>query len=259
MRSSLFFTLYFVFLCTSTSQADAWRFLPGDCFFRSSLTHELGTKIGQSRDDEVITLHYDAPPPASYVHGFSTLEIDGMSRRQKDNLVLLYKKLRRSTPPIFEITESDSGESRRELNGMALMVYNKSFDWQISRIGLRDNEDWADDGRSFGVLRPYVNYPYIETLTTSTVIEDWHGSKQVPPLNAKLPIVSGKSRQDLQFAPVKIKSDETQLIIVESDQFEDVRARNRDARSFYIIHGTNVNKVSNFDGHWESSEFTLDK
>ncbi|MBS0205277.1 MAG: hypothetical protein JSS49_20430 [Planctomycetes bacterium] len=259
MRSSLPLALCIVLLYGSAIKADVWRFLPGDSFFRSSLTHALATTLRQLGDDESLALRYDAPPPATYVRGFSTLEIDGMPRRQRHNLVRLYEQVRRSTPPIFEITTGDNGEVRRELNGMALFVYNASFDCTEHRIGFRYNEDWADDGRSFGVLRPYVNYPYIDTQTASNVIEDWHGSKLVPPLNATIPTVQGKSRQELQFVPVKTKCADIQLIIVESDQVEDLRARSQDARQFYILRNAMVTRFAYIDSHWEPTDITFDE
>jgi len=228
------------------AKGEFWRFLPGDAFFLSELTQELVTAMERDADGTVKLLYNPRRGP-DLCSGYGTLEINGVSLKQRQLLAAVYRRVRKQQRPVFEITTTDSGEVRRELNGMALLIYNKTFDSRDYNIGLRYNENWVEDERNFGV--PIVSYPELERPPPPYIVEDWCNSKLVPALKAVLPVGRGKFPHELQFTPVTVESRGVKFVVVMDDLLEDLRM-NKMYAWCYVLEDDKVTRLEHDPDGW---------
>lgn len=234
-------TLFVGIAIAEEANAQVWRFLPSDAYFHGSLTRELIKSFDDVKDEVTVTLKYNVPA-GSHAHGYNTLEIESVSKLRRKRLSEIYEDLRTRQPAIYEITETEDGEKRRELNGMDLLVYNKSFDWKSYRVGLRYNERWAADGSHLYLQRDFVSYPVSVDPLPNYVIEDWRNSDLVDPLNLKLPSFPGRSARELQYTAATIASNQIQMIVVPHGQLEWVRSKGGPS-GYFVVEDEKVLKV----------------
>lgn len=246
----------FLHLFGVTAIAQVWRFLPGDSYFESELTQEFVMETQRSPADKPLALQYNVPSGLFDEYaGYQKLEIHSFSEKRRQLLATIYKQTRLWQPPVFEITLDKGREVRRELNGLHLLIYNKTFDYRLYSVGLRYNENWADDGNSFSVPRPFVSYYVLGDTLPNYVVEDWRSSKLVAPLKAVIPSFPGKTPFDLQFAPVVVQSKDVNCIVVVNRTLEDLRMGNA-RHGFFIVEDDRASKVYYAEGGWTVRELT---
>ncbi|HEY0984116.1 hypothetical protein [Schlesneria sp.] len=237
--------------------AEEWRFLPGDAFFESALTQELADMMTVHEDGDTLSLRYHTHARVALEAGCAVLEIKRIGLKRRKLLACLYKMLRKQQAPIFEITTNERGELRRELNGMALLVYNKTFDYQRYAIGLRYNEDWAEEGAMFSTLPEFVNYYISEDLTPSCVIEDWRNSRHVPPLKVTFPPLLDKNLREAQFSPLTVDASEVIFVVVTYPMIEELRKNVTPWKCYFVNQHTIVGGGPTEEG-WIEEEVNVD-
>lgn len=242
----------------SRSDGAEWRFLPGDAFFRAALTKELVDGIAVSGDSNVLEMKYDTGRVDRECLGYGVIQMSDFTRSRQENLRALYENIRATVPPVFEITASDRGEVRRELNGLPVLIYNQAFDWKNYCIGLRYNESWESDGVLFGYPKEWVNYYMKDGPIADCIIEDWRNSSRVAPLKVRFPELANLRPRDLQLSPLKVSAKDTLVIVVPEQALPD---HQRGARSsfFYEVQEDRVVVHSKDQGEWSVHEVELRK
>ena len=244
-------------ICRSTAIATIWRFLPGDAFFESTLTEHTVSEIEDKSDEKNLSLDYFTPSMFEGVSGYAKLEITDFPKKRRRLLRKIYEKIRLMQPPVFEIKATRGKEERRELNGIKTLIYNKDFDYEMYGVGLRYNENWAEEGCGFGSIHFMVEYPSNYVTSTGLIVEDWRNSKWVLPLNAKPPEFSGKSPRDLQYTPVSVKCEDVKLIFVVHGTLERIQNR-EDGLVFYLAENDDIFTVRFDDGEWTRDRVLLE-
>ncbi len=244
-------------LCIQTiASAGSWHFLPGDAYFATELTANMFAGV---RSSEVIRAYYAHPwfeePRFGGSAGYQIAEIKNISNATKDRITALYHKLRKTYPLEVEIhVDSEGKEKRREINGFPLLLYNRTFDFKSMRVGLRYNEDWADDVISFGHSRPFVGYDVAnsESLPNYLML-DWRDGKTIPSLEATLPTPRFQDAADKAHTPISLDADKLILIVVADRTIEAIR-RNRVGALFFIISASQTIKMYRDTDGWQQAE-----
>lgn len=237
------------------ADAQVWRFLPSDAYFHGSLTRDLVKSFDDKKEEATILLNYSVPAVFDSHLGYNTLEIESVSKRRRKSLAEIYEYIRTREPAIYEIIETEHGEKRKELNGMDLLIYNKSFDCQSYRVGLRYNEKWAAEGSRFArIPREFIAYPTLIEPLPRYVIEDWRNCENVEPLRLKIPFFPGRSERDLQHTAATIASEQIQMIVVPHALLESVRLH-KNPSWFFVVQDEKVFRVHRGDDGQSREEF----
>ena len=244
--------------CHATNQ----YFMPGDAFFHTELTEDQLNRM-ELTDNPVFT--YDRPDflPRMFCGyaGFKHLQYNRMPASMKQNLHLVYDEIRESAPRQIEITkeftikQTDEGDIeiptgrllQREINGLTVFFYNRSFDMAKFRLALKYNEHWADDFSKFGLPRSHAT---LETFVPmpQAIAEEWRDAKLVSPLHAKLPPISVKSIT----TPIEVKSD-TVAVVASKAAFKSLYEGSKsgwNGLAVYLVTADGVTRLEAKKGHW---------
>ena len=233
-------------------------FLPGDAFFHTVLTEEVLNRI-ENQKNPVFT--YSRPRFLANSlcgsAGFSKLEFRGMPVKFKKQLREVYNNLRESVPKRIEITDEiiwkkgDIGDVavktgtqiNRELNGFSIFVVNADFNLAKHILGLKYNEDWADQVTAFSHDRNHVRLEsFIQTPEAIAV--DWRDSQLVAPLSTECPPITNKNIAVPVLAAPTCKF----LVFEQPDLRQLTDADNLDA--MYEISESGVTRYTKNGKHW---------
>lgn len=182
-------------------------FLPGDAFFHTVLTEDTLTQIDKEKSP---IFKYDRPKfleDSLCGHaGFSKLEFRNMPVAFKQRLRQVYDELREDVHKRIEIKNEiiykkgefgdiavkTGNQIKREINGFSVFIVNADFNLAKYILGLKYNEDWADQVTAFSHDRNHVRLEsFIQT--PEAIAEDWRDSQLVAPLSTKCPPISNKN------------------------------------------------------------------
>lgn len=202
LRTVLAIAAFFPFT-TSKCNANNNLFLPGDAFFPTSLTKDgiakmRDTKTGV-RTFEFVATDQLGGAMCGYA-GYANATIPSVDDAFVENLVLVFSKIHRRSRSDQRKRTKKASDHDMETDGMRILFYPGSFDFQEHRIGLKYNENWVEETKKFGHDRAHISYGSLVDRADAVAIS-WRDSSEVEGLQVTIPDVALKPTPMLE-APV---------------------------------------------------------
>lgn len=131
-------------------------FLPGDAFFHAILDENLAKAFSGS---EPVKVRYVRPRHVRFsfngTSGYRVLRLDRVPESTRQGVLEVYRFLRTRIPKLVQSRYDPVADEwdEQELNGFDFFVYNRDFDLQSHRIGIKYNETWGAEIAKFGYTR----------------------------------------------------------------------------------------------------------
>ena len=235
-------------------------FMPGDAFFHTLLTEAVIKDMAVVSHPE-FTYHRPEFLPRMFCGyaGFQKLEFTNMPQTMRDNLTKVYRELRDAHPLKLEVKEEvvvkgdvelKTGKKLyREINGFNMFFYNADFDRRKHRLGLKYNEQWADQFAAFGHDRKHAIYE-VFVRDPEAIMLDWREGKSVSPLNVELPPISTRSFR----TPIRPKG-KLMAIVSPTKELASLYRGSGKTNGFglltmYMITEQGITRLQGRKGHW---------
>lgn len=240
----------------SIGVASTIMFLPGNSYFHTTISKKFLDSSNQGKP-----LHLRYVPTAGYFCGYfgtDELRIEDEDGKLLQNLTLVYRHIRNSSPQELEIqqkfkpTKSKDGKFTLEPDGLPrisetnkihVFVYNADFDINKYKLLHLYNEKWFEEAPKYGNREPD------EVVTTKEVfLESWRNGPQVPPLKVK----TFGSNQVKRHA---IPDGDLQLIVIEDRYYFPSIVELKAETEIYVINKQGVFvRWMDEEGKWTEPE-----
>lgn len=224
-------------------------FLPGDAFFPSVLTTE---DLKHMRQEAAGTRTFTYSSMDGYEMafcgdaGYERATLESVDDAFADNLMSAYSKLRQKVPRQF-VEEREDGERRLvETNGMRVLFYHESFQFPEYKLGLRYNENWADEAVQFGHKRNRIRLCCL--LRNPLAVElSWRDAKTVAPLLRGKKVISRKKNSP----PSIVINEELKAIVFSPYSLDDLFLVGRNEyRHLFVVDSDGIGELRHRDGKW---------
>ena len=257
--------LAFVFFCMlffqlpSANANNNWL-LPGDAFFPTVLT-QADIQALQANQNERYEFHYsslDTFPLAFCGNaGYEHVVFESVDKAFVANLAAAYKAIR-ETQPRRLVEEVTNGKKKlEETNGIHVLFYPEAFDLSKHKLGLRYNENWAEELVKMGYQREHVRLCCMVSSRDAAMVS-WHEAKQVAALEFAIP----KNENPIGEQPKKVArkvnrsvvvKGKVKAIVILTKSLDDYFKPGRDdSLSLYEIDSTQYKRLNQQRGKWVS-------
>lgn len=202
------------------------KFMPGDAFFPSRLTKDVVEKLKNSANE--FLLRHEPPTSGGALcgySGYSSIQITDVPKSWPDQMKEVYTALRYSFPRNITEIYDEAGEIDYvdEANGFWILVYNKNFDFNRYRVGLRYNERWFDPPAREKTVFNVLDYfrPYVPSATG--VAEDCRNAVRVEGLQVKYPDLGERQAEaagELIETPVTVSAKDVRILLIPEQNLE---------------------------------------
>lgn len=259
LRLSVLAIVVYSLVAPAECNASNKLFLPGDAFFPTSLTKDAITKIRKMRSD-VRTFAFGATDQmggalCGYA-GYPIAKIPQVDDSFLDNLGLVYSKMQRLSRGIQRDRSQKATDHDRETEGMRVLFYPASFDFQMHRIGLTYNENWVEETKKFGHDRSHISYGSLIDRADAVAIS-WRDALEVKGLEVTTPDVELKPTPLLE-TPIVVK-ERVRAHVLGVGSLKDFFDPDEDTPlTLYIVDSNEIEEWQYQHGKWERVAFRKD-
>jgi hypothetical protein len=168
--------------CATYALANNTAFLPGDAYFPTCIAEEDVARLTDGKPNEFSFpfANFDAWEPTFCGHaGYWQAVLPGIDGDFARRLGEAYREVRKHRPKLVEVLAEGGSTRMREVNGMQVMFYPQSFDFQKFRLGLQYNEHWVEEHRRFGHDDTFPLRLCSLVDSKDAILECWQRSKLV--------------------------------------------------------------------------------
>ena len=242
-KSLILSCLFFLVSLNTYVQANNNRFLPGDCFFPTTLDQSsIKTLVASDVKDARFTYSRIGGYTPAFCgnFGYQHAKFENLDQKFIENLNEAYSRYRKQCPIEWKKQLSADGtkEVKVEGNPMRVLFYQDSFEFPKHSLFLRYNENWVDDLAAFGHGKDFPSRLCCLIEKPEAIVESWRLSKSIPALKSKLPELNPENRRKPQgpaliqgkikayillegslvdyYRPYKSKTEGLKLLVVDS-------------------------------------------
>lgn len=234
------------------AQATNFGFLPGDSCFHVKLDKGFVESI---QEEKAPVFNYERPEGAGFMlcgyGGFFKMKYVDMPVAFKANLKKVYEKIRSEYPLQVMIYPEKKWSNelqkdvltgktiREEINAIHVFFVNAEFDLKRHRIGLKYNENWAEEMQAIAKHKLEQTHLDLFVNNSSAVMTDWRDAKLVRRLDVKCPEPKTKNYQ----VPVEV-SGKLKAIVLPTGKVSEYY----NAKGYYVVDENGIQAVKGRSG-----------
>lgn len=247
-HKSVLLTLLFLVVSVELASATNFGFLPGDCFFHTTLSKEFIEQLQKENDPE---FDYVRPKNASIAFcgygGFYKMKFQKMPQGLKQNLNKVYQQIREQHhlqltvyPELKwdnELQKSlKTGKIiREEVNPIHVFFVNADYDVARFKVGLKYNETWAEEMMAIASHKRDQTHLDLFVESGSAVMRDWRDAKLVRKLDVRCPELTTRNFKK----PVEV-TGKLKAIVLPTGEIKDYY---HGGPTFYVVDAEKIQEM----------------
>ena len=221
-------------LLVSSAVANNNLFLPGDAFFPTSITK---TDLDRMHNQPAGKKQLIYSPLGGYdgafcgYAGFDKVVIPAVDDAFAERLTTVVKSQLKTA---------------KKSDGIGVLFYPKGFAFPKHKLGLRYNENWAEEAVRFGHPKEHLRLCCLID-DSKAVIESWRDAKDVAPLEAIFPPGAPRNAATRELPVIK---GDVKAIVIGEQSLKDIFQRSADRFVLTVIDGAGVSRIEYSNGRW---------